>query len=46
MIRPYLRDIINVYKTQGEWNVHSGNTVINYKTHGEQEIQLSKIINY
>ena len=30
MIRPYLRDIMNDHKTQGEWKVHSGNTVINY----------------
>ena len=28
MIRPYLRDIINDHKTQGEWKVHSGNTVL------------------
>ena len=32
MIRPYLSDLINDHKTQGEWKVHSGNTVINYKT--------------
>ena len=24
IIRPYLRDIINDHKTQGEWEVHSG----------------------
>ena len=29
MIRPYLRDIMNNLKTQGEWKVHSGNEVIN-----------------
>ena len=34
MIRPYLRDIINDHKTQ----VHSGNTVIDYKT---QEMENS-----
>ena len=28
MIRPYLRDIINNHKTQGEWKVQSGNEVI------------------
>ena len=28
MIRPYLRDIVNDHKTQGEWKVNSGNTVI------------------
>ena len=31
MIRPYLRDVIYDCKTQGEWKVHSGNTVIDYK---------------
>ena len=31
MIRPYLRDIINDHKTQGEWQVHSGNEVIDYE---------------
>ena len=31
MIRPYLRDIINNNKAQEEWNVHSGNEVINLK---------------
>ena len=28
MIRPYLCDIINDHKSQGEWAVNSGNTVI------------------
>ena len=28
MMEPYLRDLINDPKTQGEWKVHSGNTVI------------------
>ena len=46
MIRPYLRDIINDHKTQGEWKVHSGNTVIDYKTHGEWKIQLPITINF
>ena len=32
MIRPYLRDIINDHKTQGEWEVYLGNAVIDYKT--------------
>ena len=45
MIIPYLRDIINHHKTQGEWNVHSGNEVIDYKTQGEWKIQLAMIIN-
>ena len=32
IIRPFLSDTINDHKTQGEWKVHSGNTVIDYKT--------------
>ena len=40
MTRPYLRDIINDHKTQGEWKVHSGNEVTDYKTQGEWKIQL------
>ena len=39
MIRSYLRDIINDHKTQGEWDVHSGNEVIDYKTQGKWKIQ-------
>ena len=35
MIRPYLRDIINDDETQGEWEVHSENEVIDCKTQGE-----------
>ena len=35
MIKPYLTDIINDYKTQGEWKVLSSNEYINYKTQGE-----------
>ena len=35
MIRPYLRDMINDHKMQGESKVHSGNTVIDYKTQEE-----------
>ena len=45
-IRPYLRDIINDHKTQGERKVRSGNEVINYKTQGEWEIQLTMLINF
>ena len=45
MIRSYLRDMINDHKTQGEWKVHSGNTIIDYKTQGEWKIQLTMIIN-
>ena len=32
MIRPYLRDILNDYKSQGVWKVYLGNAVIDYKT--------------
>ena len=46
MIIPYLTDIINDHKTQGEWKVHSGNEIINYKTQGEWKIQLAMIINF
>ena len=46
MIRPYLSYIINDRKTQGEWKVHSGNTVIDYKTQREWKIQLIMVINF
>ena len=46
MIRPYLSDIINDHKTEEKWKVHSGNTVIDYKTQGEQKIHLSMAINF
>ena len=46
MIRPYLRDITNDNKTQGEWKVRSGNAAIDYKTQGEWKIQLSITINF
>ena len=32
MIKPYLCDIINDHKNQGEWRIHSGNTIIMSKT--------------
>ena len=35
MIRPYLHDIINNHKTQGESRVHSDNTIIKQKTQSE-----------
>ena len=35
MMKPFLSDIINDHKTQGEWGVHSDNTVIDYKTQEE-----------
>ena len=40
MIRPYLSDIINDHKTQGECRMHSSNTIIKDKTQGERKIQL------
>ena len=43
---PYLSDIINDHKTQGKWEVHSDNTVINYKTQREWKIQLTMTINF
>ena len=46
MIGPYLSNIINDYKIQGEWRIHSGNTIIKDKTQGEWEIQLTMAINF
>ena len=46
MIRPYLSDVTNDYKTQGEYKVHSANKVIDYKTQGKWKIQLSIKINF
>ena len=46
IIRPYLSDITNDHKTQGEWKGHSGNTVIDYETQGEWKIQLTMAINF
>ena len=46
MIKPYLSDIINDHKTQGEWEVHSDNTVIDYKTRGERKTWLTMVINF
>ena len=46
MIKPFLRDIINDHKTQGEWKVNSGNEVIDYKTQRDWKIQLIMIINF
>ena len=46
MIRPYLGDIINNYKTQGEWKNYSVNTVIDYETEGEWKIHLTMSINF
>ena len=38
MIKTYLSDIINDHKTQGEWRIHSDNTI------GECKIQLTMAI--
>ena len=35
MMTPYLINIVNDHKNQGEWKIYSGNTVIDYKTEGE-----------
>ena len=35
MIRPYLRDIINDHKTQGEWKFHSCQLIIKLKENGK-----------
>ena len=45
-MEPYLRDLINDPKTQGEWKVHSGNTVIDQKTQRKQKIKLTMAINF
>ena len=46
MIRPYLSDIIKNHKTQGEWRIHPGNTIIKHKTQSEWKIQLTIAINF
>ena len=46
MIRPYLSDIINDHKTQGEWRIYSGNLIIKHKTQGEWTIHLTMAINF
>ena len=46
MIKAYLSDMINDYKTQGKWKVHLGNVIIDYKTEGEWKIQVSMTINF
>ena len=40
MVRPYLSDIISNHKAQGEWRIHSGNTIIKPKTQGEWKFIL------
>ena len=34
-IKPYSSDIINKYKAQGPWRIHSGNKIIEHKTQSE-----------
>ena len=46
MIKPYLSDIINDHKTEAEWRIHSGNTIIKNKTQGEWKIHLTMAINF
>ena len=46
MFRPYLGDIINDHKTQGEWRIHSGNIIIKHETQSEWKIQLTIAINF
>ena len=46
MIKPYLRDIINDHKTQGEWKIYSDITIKNHKTQSEWKIQLTMAINF
>ena len=47
MIRPYLSDIINDYKTFKNLKVHSSNEVFDYETQfGEWKIQLTMSINF
>ena len=46
MIRPYLSDLTNNYKAQGEWRVHSGDTIMKHKTQSEWKTQLTMAINF
>ena len=46
VIRPYLIDIINDHKTQGEWRTHSGNTIIKNKTQREWKVSLTMAVNF
>ena len=32
IIRPYLSNVVNNHKTQGEWTIHSYNTITKLKT--------------
>ena len=46
MIRPYLSDIINDHKPQGEWRIPSDNTVIKHKTQSVWKVQLTMAVNF
>ena len=46
MIRPYLRDIINGHKTQGELNIYLGNHIIDYETQGKWKNQLTMVVDF
>ena len=46
MIEPYLSNVINDHKTQGEWIIHSGSAIIKHKTLSEWKIQLIMAINF
>ena len=46
MIKPYLSDIINDYKTQGKWRTSSGSKLIEHKGQSEWEIQITMAINF
>ena len=45
MVKPYLIDIIINHKTQGEWKIHSSNTLIDNKTQEKWKIQLTMATN-
>ena len=45
-IKPYLSDIMNNYKTQGTWRIHSDNKTIEHKTQSEWKIQLTMKVNF
>ena len=46
MINPYLSYIINDHETQGEWRIHSGNTITEHKTQREWKIHLTMAISF
>ena len=37
MIRPYLSDVINYYKTQGEWKIHLTMTISFFSSKNSEE---------